>query len=944
MIERHGDILTDGTIEREADEAVQNEERGKLILSELKALAKGTSVPTIDRATIKALAETNIGKLSFREIHPAKYRRAEIRAAQEAARMLAEGNRDGAAAAKLRQVMNYYLGMEAMNAKNETTKIVDRISRYGKKKIREAIVRAENGYWDQISKILSRFEFRKSATLKEVESINTWMKERTESGGDGLVLSNAVLDESYVTHWKDVPFSDLQGINDSVKNIEHVARYANKIKLQQEEIDFKKLKQQWVDHINEQDQRFATKENRSRIDDSREAVAMEHIRKWASQLTKVPFLASWLDGGERTGLSQDILIQQLTDALDAKIKMIDEVATPVMKMISNRSKADQKRHNTKIWIPEINDYLMGHQILAVALNTGNQSNLKKLLLGEGWADPDVEAEVTFDNSKLQAVLAHMTKSDWELVQKIWDQMELLYPQLAEVHRRTTGLTPPKVVSTPIVTKYGTFKGGYYPVKYSPRRSHKAEKNAEKRDAETESMFNNTASIQSSVNAGATNERTGFYDRIYLSLEVVPDHFNETIHYITHHDAVRQINRLIQSPEVANAITSVLGEEEFKQLKPWLNDVAKDGRQQPVKTYIDEAFGRLRFGTTLGVMGFKASTGIMQIFGLLTTAAELGPGSTMQGIFTTVGRSWYMKAVRNLLGSRDDMQTGWEFATERSKVMSHRALTMDREIKNAMDRLRGKAGLIAAVQETSMKHIALIQTYMVDLPTWFAAYNKEISESGDEAKAIKRADWSVENLQGSGATKDMATILRSQSKIHTTFTMFMTFFSSLGNLSRDMVKGKRTGIYSVTSVAAKSMFLYTIPVFLEMLMRGDFDEPEDEDERLGKFATAVALYPLTSVPFVRDVASGLIGDYGYNSSPVASVLEKGIQGAKQIGERAFTDEEITKSAIKNTSKLAAAAAGIPGVNQAWATGEHLYDVIEEGEDLTARELLFGPDRK
>jgi hypothetical protein len=458
------------------------------------------------------------------------------------------------------------------------------------------------------------------------------------------------------------------------------------------------------------------------------------------------------------------------------------------------------------------------------------------------------------------------------------------------------------------------------------------------------MFNNTASIQSSVNAGATNERTGFYDRIHLSLEVVPDHFNETIHYITHHDAVRQINRLIQSPDVASAITAVLGEEEFKQLKPWLNDVAKDGRQQPIKTYIDTAFQRLRFGTTLGVMGFKASTGIMQLFGIMTTAAELGAGPTMKGIYTTVGRSWYLKAVRNLLGSRDDMQTGWEFATEKSKVMNHRVKTMDREIRNAMDRLRGKSGIVAAVQEASMKHIALIQTYMIDLPTWHAAYQKELAESGDEAKAINRADWSVENLQGSGATKDMATLMRNQAKIHTTFTMFMTFFSSLGNLSRDLVKGGRTGIYSPTSIAAKTMFLFTLPVFFEMLMRGEFEEPDDDDDRLSKFATQVALYPTTSIPFVRDVAGGLIGDYGYNSSPVAAMLERGIQGSKQIGERAFTDDEVTKAEIKNTSKLAAAAAGIPGVNQAWATGEHLYDVIENGEELTLRELTFGPDRE
>ena len=40
----------------------------------------------------------------------------------------------------------------------------------------------------------------------------------------------------------------------------------------------------------------------------------------------------------------------------------------------------------------------------------------------------------------------------------------------------------------------------------------------------------------------------------------------------------------------------------------------------------------------------------------------------------------------------------------------------------------------------------------------------------------------------------------------------------------------------------------------------------------------------------------------------------------------------------------AALGVPGVNQAWATGEHLYDVIETGEEFTTRELLFGPDRE
>ena len=128
------------------------------------------------------------------------------------------------------------------------------------------------------------------------------------------------------------------------------------------------------------------------------------------------------------------------------------------------------------------------------------------------------------------------------------------------------------------------------------------------------------------------------------------------------------------------------------------------------------------------------------------------------------------------------------------------------------------------------------------------------------------------------------------------------------------------------------------------MRGELDEPEDDDERLNKFLTQSALYPLTSIPFVRDVASGAISDFGYNSTPVAAMLERGITSGKGMVGNILTDEEVTKSQIKNVSKLVAAGVGIPGVNQMWSTGEHLYDVIEEGEELTTRELLFGPDRE
>lgn len=940
MVARHGDTLNDGTIEREADEAVQNEERGKLILDELKVLSKGTQQPFFDRQTIKTLAENRIGQLSFREIHPGKYRKAEIAAAQEAASMLAKGNREGAANAKARQVLNYYLGMAATNARNETQKIVDRMARYNKKNVREEIQKAEGGYWEQIVNILERFEFRKSATLGQVaqrnQDINTWAANRIEVEGDGLVLTPAVLNESYVTHWKNVPFADLQGINDSVKNIEHVARYSNKITRMGDEVDFQQLVDRWVTSMNEKatDRFISTRTT---------VVEGKNWGRWAmAQMTKIPYLASWMDGGERVGISHQILVQPFTDAYNQEIKMWNAAGKPVMDAIEGRSKADIKRHNTKIFIPEINDNLFVHQILAVALNTGNQGNLKKMLLGEGWADPEVETDISFNNPKLQAVLSKMTQSDWELVQLIWNQMDTLYPQLSEVHRRTTGLVPPKVEATPVVTPFGTFNGGYYPVKYDPNRSQQAQENEDRLNAQTESMFSNNASIQASVNAGATNERTGYYAPIRLSLDVVSAHFQETIHYITHHDPVREVNKLIRNKSVADTIKAKLGPEEFAQLKPWLNDIAKDGKEAPVKMFWDALLQKLRLGVTLGTMGFKASTGLMQLSGLSNTIAEVGIAPVLQST-----RSVFSSFVIDGSGITGINNEAWEFAKANSKVLEFRAQSMDREIKNAMKDLESKRGWLPVAQQASMKHIALIQTYMADLPSWHAGYIKGMKDfDGDEQRAFQYADWIVEQVQGSGTTQNMARIMRGQSETARMLTMFMTFFSSLWNMERDTVKGAKSGNYSVSTLAAKGMFLIVVPVLFEMLLRGQLGGEDDDDENavLQRMLTKVAVFPFQSVPFLRDIVNGATGDFGYNISPLASVIEQGTAAIPKLAEAAITDEEATERQIKGATKLTGAAFGIPGVSQAWATGEHMYDVMVEGEEFTMRELLMGPDRK
>ena len=83
MVDKHGDILNDGTIEREAHEAIHNDEQAALLLMELKALGKKTGRTGINREYLKAQTKQMIEGMTYAEIKPSKFYRAELRAAQK---------------------------------------------------------------------------------------------------------------------------------------------------------------------------------------------------------------------------------------------------------------------------------------------------------------------------------------------------------------------------------------------------------------------------------------------------------------------------------------------------------------------------------------------------------------------------------------------------------------------------------------------------------------------------------------------------------------------------------------------------------------------------------------------------------------------------------------------------------------------------------------------
>ena len=324
--------------------------------------------------------------------------------------------------------------------------------------------------------------------------------------------------------------------------------------------------------------------------------AAKWIREEEAGLIKIPELMAFIDG-DRTGLMSSLFSQTTTKVTDEYLTLWESTVTPLLEKINNRSREDSSRMERKVFIEEINAELYGHQILAVALNAGNQSNLVKMLEGEGWGSEE-QGNLNVNNPRLQAILRHLTQSDVEIIEAVWEALNSLYPLLEKTSIQQSNKAPPRVESQSfeVVLVDGTtatLNGGYYPMVYDPKRSTIAAEFADKRSVELQSPFASAGSIRQSVTAGSVNERTAFSDPVLLDTKVLQSHFEEVITYITHYDTVKQLSKIIKDREIRKKMKEKLGENVPTLLDNWLNDVAKQNRSSEMRVFGGRAVNHLR---------------------------------------------------------------------------------------------------------------------------------------------------------------------------------------------------------------------------------------------------------------------------------------------------------------------------------------------------------------
>ena len=909
MREDYGDMMNDGSLEGEAAQAIHSSEVSQFLHAELKALNRGKPVTPL--GIIRQAARDSVQQLRLIDLKPHIYRASEVKWAREAQRLVAEKDFDGAFQAKRKQLMNHYMFSEAVKAREGIDRIRNYLYGFSKKSTRERIGKASGGdysYINAIDSLLSGVDLKKSVSfnaLRKRGALESFIAEQ-EAAGNIVAIPEKLRIESQLKSYKLMTVEELNGLRDAVKNIAHLAKLKNKMQDAQDMRDFDEAigiitssfeeNFDWVKHSDERNERRTGR-----------------FKKFGAavnaMLTKMEFIARWADGNEQ-GPVHDILFEPMAQAQHLEYDMLEQIGEPIVKALKGMSHEQKARLGQKTKFLGVN--YTGYEIVAIALNMGNDGNMDKMLRGEDWQKSDV----------LDLLNKTLKKEDWDFVQKVWDTLELLRKPLFDLEKRVTGLVPPAVKAVPIDTPYGTYRGGYYPVKYDRKRKSRTGKDNKRifvNNRDADAYFEKDL-LKKNVDGGMAETRTKYAGPILLDLKVIPMHIFETIHYVTHYEAVKNLNRILNDRRFIDSVNDNLGEAYLAQMNNWLANVANDRRQMDAAGPLNSILRHMRMGSTVLYLGFRAWTGIAQTLGLFTTADE-------------IGGKWMVHGVKKMM--KEPVKT-WEFANKNSGEIRHAVKTFDREMRLAFDNTMrpGEFMYGPEVARASLLHIGYIQK-SVNVAAWIGTYDKYIAEHpGMDPKkahkeAVKDADAVVRTTQAGGAAKDLAAVQFS-SEGSRLFTTFYTYFSVLYNRERMLARKAKSG--DVAKAVASFMWLIAMPFLVEELIKGS----DDDDEWLD-YLSGAASFGLTGLPLGRDVGNIMMGES-------MGMLPATLQPLEQFGKAVHRgvggqyDEIFWRQLVQGGGGLLR----LP-TKSAWNYIEGIDNVLSGRSEEPLRELLIKPER-
>jgi hypothetical protein len=941
MNETYGSMTSDAAIEAVAT-VHETDNIGHMLAMEL-AVLKEIEQTALKPAFVKAYARKQILKIPVEKLKPRQYLTLERRHAAEANASMRKNDRAGAYRHKFQQMYNHYLAQEALRAEKQLARDLRYLKKFNNRKRKWANVDAE--YIDRIRLQMEGYDLGPKITEKqilkaELAAFAQWIEQRELEDGAILALPPHLVARMEKTDYRELSWSDFRDLVDAIKTLEKQGRLKKKLKKKGEEVDRDAVVSRMVSVLTSKGIRRNAKKRAKHASEESSRGLVRSLTGYDAALLKIEMLLELIDG-EPLGEWHQAIFEPFNEAEALKKDLSAKVSKRITDRMDAMPKKQKRAMGRKVDVGAIakpgEEWTRGELIMFV-MNTGNVGNLDKMIRGENTKGRGLTEENVHEAVQL------LNAEEVALVQEVWDIAEDLWPEVEAIHRNEKGRAPDRVERRPVETAHGTISGGYFPLMYDATMSTQA---AAVEGKSALQMMQSTE-VQASVNSSMTKERNaGFAQPLNYNVSNLTKGIDRTIHYISHYDAVRQATQLLNHKVLSTAMIDYLGSEYTDAIRKWVGYVAADANLIHLNA-LQRTVGAVASVTTAAVLGASASTMVAQALGL-TVAIDRLLADTSYGPISMA------ELVK-------DLTVGWGMMFSPAKrkemyaasgLMRHRLGAADRDIKNTIEVLKKKKGMVARASQGGLMAIAGAQMYLVDIPVWYTAYNRALrADPSDAETAVKYANRVIRLSQSSGDNKDLAEVQRDRG-FGRVFTMYYSFLSALYAIQRQIGSEVTVNPLTYPRFAARIFMVITLTTMANALRQGDWPEDTDDPEA-DSFATWLAKRHLedmtAAVPGLGAGVKGVTSEFGYELSPITMFGEQVADSILTIGElvdkamdddKSFEENDITKAMAELILNLA----GLRGLSaiQARKTWEAFFeDWTNEDADVGFFDFFFGYD--
>ena len=585
------------------------------------------------------------------------------------------------------------------------------------------------------------------------------------------------------------------------------------------------------------------------------------------------------------------------------------------------------------------------QAIMIALNWGTETNQQRVLDG-----------YHVNVAQVKNVLQYLDERDWNIVNSIWKLYDIHWDQIREIEARMTGAVLQKQEAKGFVVvgqdrKIYTLDGGYFPIKYDLRDL----RTQEQADAAQQSAMSN---IAMSLGKGFLKERTQHKveRRLDLRFEVISGSITDVIHLVAFREPVRDVRRIVLNENFKNLVYNYLGQNAYKNLKKWTSDC---WAEEPIpRTAYEKGMAKLRNAQTMGTMGFRVTTALLNIANAPSVAHYMGAAELLHSL-----KKFYSAPRRYT-----------DFVFQRSVFMAERAETMDASIHDALKGPNildgipgiGKAG--EAIKNNAFKMITWTDL-MLALPLWQHEYEKTYNAEVDAGRSPQQAreagvnagDSAVRWCFGSGRTVDKAAIQRKGSELMKQLTMYYSYNSTVYNALNYKLWEAKVGYKKAVAASAKNksmalmkavahagnalLMWVLLPAVISALLRAGANG-DDDDWKIEKLIKSMGQESITGIvggiPVLRDAVPYFMAKvFDEHQFAPKIPIQNTIEQTNRVIQSAVSDKKTISDTLREMGKLTSQVTGAPStlIDSFTTTLQYLESGFDESVADYLRALIF-----